>query len=150
MLDGNFWTFCFGKVHCSKFGNFSEITVFFELAKILRKSLERISCFFGQKTLFLGQKTLFLDQKVWKKIGNLCCGVNNSHFPKIQNLKKFQNLFYSELSKNYEKMTFNSNFENREKLVPTQKPTQMFGLKFGMQGLIVICSHVFDKLFFTP
>jgi len=28
-----------------------------------------------------------------------------------------------------------SNFGNREKLVPTLKPTQMFGLKFGMQGL---------------
>jgi len=27
------------------------------------------------------------------------------------------------------------NFGNREKLVPTQKPTRMFGLKFGMQGL---------------
>jgi hypothetical protein len=24
---------------------------------------------------------------------------------------------------------------NREKLVPTQKPTRMFGLKLGMQGL---------------
>ena len=29
----------------------------------------------------------------------------------------------------------NSNFENCEKLVLTQKPTQMFGLKFRMQGL---------------
>jgi len=28
-------------------------------------------------------------------------------------------------------------FGNREKLIPTQKPTQMFGLKFGMQGLNV-------------
>ncbi len=35
------------------------------------------------------------------------------------------------------KLTFNSNFENREKLVPTQKPTRMFGLKFGMQGLTI-------------
>jgi hypothetical protein len=32
-------------------------------------------------------------------------------------------------------MMFNSNFENGKKLVPTQKPTQMFGLKFRMQGL---------------
>jgi len=45
-------------------------------------------------------------------------------------------LFYSKLSENYEKMTLKTNFGNREKLVPTQKPTQMFGLKFGMQGLI--------------
>ncbi len=33
-------------------------------------------------------------------------------------------------------MTFNSNFVNREKLVPTQKPTQKLSKKFGMQGLI--------------
>ncbi len=32
-------------------------------------------------------------------------------------------------------MTLKFNFGNRKKLVPTQKPTQMFGLKFGMQGL---------------
>jgi hypothetical protein len=32
-------------------------------------------------------------------------------------------------------MTLKLNFGNREKLVPTQKPTRMFGLKFGMQGL---------------
>jgi len=38
--------------------------------------------------------------------------------------------------KNYKKMTLKSNFGNCEKLVLTQKPTQMFGLKFGMQGLI--------------
>jgi hypothetical protein len=57
-------------------------------------------------------------------------------FPKIPNLQKIQNLFYSELSENYEKMTFNSNYEKCKKLVPTQKPNQMFGLKFGMQGLI--------------
>ncbi len=29
----------------------------------------------------------------------------------------------------------NLNFKNCEKIVPTQKPTQMFSLKFGMQGL---------------
>jgi len=28
---------------------------------------------------------------------------------------------------NYKKMTLNSNFGNRKKLVPTQKPTQKFG-----------------------
>jgi hypothetical protein len=36
-------------------------------------------------------------------------------------------LFYSKLSKNYEKMMLNLNFGNHEKLVPAQK--------FGMQGL---------------
>ncbi len=37
-------------------------------------------------------------------------------------------------------MMLNSNLENCEKLAPTQKPTQMFGLKFGMQGLICYMS----------
>jgi len=56
-------------------------------------------------------------------------------FPNIPNLWKIQNLFYSKLSENYEKMTLKLIFGNREKLVPTRKPTRMFGLKFGMQGL---------------
>jgi hypothetical protein len=47
-------------------------------------------------------------------------------------------------------MTLNSNFKNREKLVPIQKPTQMFGLKFGMQGfdihmLLVVKSHAKEQ-----
>jgi len=62
---------------------------------------------------FLSQKTLFLRQKVQKQ-----------GFPNVQ---KFRKLFYSKLSKNYEKMTFNSNFKNLEKLVPTQKPSRKFG-----------------------
>jgi len=72
-----------------------------------------------------------LGQKVWKP---LFWGQKQG-FPNIRNLWKIWNLFYSELSENYEKMMLKSNFGNRKKLVPTQKPTQMFGLKFGMQGL---------------
>jgi hypothetical protein len=49
-----------------------------------------------------------------------------SRFWKIEN---------SEISKNIEKITLNSNFGNCEKLVPTRKPTQKFEFKFGMQGL---------------
>ncbi len=41
----------------------------------------------------------------------------------------------SEFSKNIEKITLNSNFGNRKKLVPTRKPTRKFQFKFGMQGL---------------
>ncbi len=44
-------------------------------------------------------------------------------------------MLYFELSENYEKMMLKLNFGNREKLIRTQKPTRMFGLKFGMQGL---------------
>jgi len=96
----------FGIVRFSKFGNFLEISGFFELAKILRK-------YFGNKFrnnfLFLGQKNLFLRVlgSKFKKQGQ------KQGFPNIQNL------FYSELSKNYEKMTLKSNFRNRKKLVST-------------------------------
>jgi len=104
----------------SKFRNFLEITVFFELAKILQKKFGKK---YGNNFLFFGQKTLFLGQKVWKKFGK----VQKKRFPNIRNLRKFRKLFYSKLSKNYEKMTLNSNFENREKLIPTWKPTRKFG-----------------------
>jgi len=49
----------FRKVRFLKFGNFLEITGFFELAKILQKK-------FRNNFLFLSQKNLFLGQKVWK------------------------------------------------------------------------------------
>ncbi len=60
--------------------------------------------------------------------------------PDFSNSQKFRknkvgNHFLFLGQKNYEKMTLKSNFGNREKLFPTQKPTWMFGLKFGMQGL---------------
>jgi len=103
-----------------KFGNFSEITCFFELAKIsqksLEKSLEAISCFWVKKPCFWFKKFKKTLEKVRKQ-----------GFPNIWNLEKFWKLFYSKLSKNYEKMTLNLNLENCEKLVPTRKPTQTFG-----------------------
>jgi len=48
-------------------------------------------------------------------------------FPNVRKFWKFRKFGNSELSENYEKMTFNSKFENREKLVPTRKPTRKFG-----------------------
>jgi hypothetical protein len=66
-----------------------------------------------KKNLFLSQ--LFLGQKVWKKFGK----VRTQGFPNVRNLQKFWKLFYSKLSGNYKKMTLNSNFKNRKKLVPT-------------------------------
>ncbi len=42
----------------------------------------------------------------------------------------------SELSENIKKIMLNLKFENCKKLVSTQKPTQKFKFKFGMQGLI--------------
>jgi len=43
------------------------------------------------------------------------------------NVRKFRKLLFSKLSEIYEKMTLNSNFGNREKLILTRKPTQKFG-----------------------
>ncbi len=77
----------------------------------------------GQKPLFWGQKQGFLGQK--------------QGFLNIPNLRNIQNFFYSELSKNYEKMTLKLNFENCKKLIPTRIPTRTFQFKFGMQGLII-------------
>ncbi len=55
------------------------------------------------------------------------------------------NLFYSKLSKNKKKMMLKLNFRNCAKLIPTWKPTWMFDLKFGMQGLNKQVSfHVFS------
>jgi len=61
-----------------------------------------------------------------------------------QGFPNFRKLFYSKLSKNYEKMTLNSNFGNCQKLVRTQKLTRKFGYKFGMQGLN--CSQTLQYL----
>jgi len=57
-------------------------------------------------------------------------------FPNIPNLRNIWNVFYSKLSKNYEKMMLKLNFENCENLVPAQIPNRTFEFKFGMQGLI--------------
>ena len=118
----------FGIVGFSKFGNFLEISRFFKLAKILRRHFGNN---FGNNFLFRGKKPCYWVKKT------CCWGFwDQKHgFPNIPNLQIIWNLFYSELSENYEKMTLKSNFGNCKKLVPTQKPTRMFGLKFGMQGL---------------
>ncbi len=63
-----------------------------------------------------------------------------------EKVQKFWKLGITELSENYEKMTFNSKFENHEKLVPTQKPTRKFGKKFGMLGLTLVL--LFDPIIF--
>ncbi len=55
------------------------------------------------------------------KFGNRVRKQGLQNVRKFQKFRKFQKLFYSE---NYKKMTLNSNFGNREKLVSTQKPTR--------------------------
>jgi len=138
----------FGKVRLSKFGNFSEKNGIFELAKFSRKSSEK-SCEikvrkkvwklfknvrkfrkFWKKYVkfeFLGQKIRKKFGKVWKKFGKVW---------------KFQKLLFSDLSEIYEKMTLNSKFGNREKLVPTRKPTR----KFGMQGLSERSTLIYNSI----
>jgi hypothetical protein len=76
----------------------------------------------------LRQKVWKNSEKVWKKDQKMF-GKSSEN---VRKFRKFRKSGISELSENYEKMTFNSKFENHEKLVPTRK----FGKKFGMQGLI--------------
>ncbi len=81
--------------------------------KSLEKSLEIISCFLGQKV----QKSLetgVLENSEFTKISKF------SLFRTFQKLQKWRLTWTSKIAK---------------KLVPTQKLTGMFGLKFGMQGL---------------
>jgi hypothetical protein len=104
------------------------------------------TCFFASKSLEKFRKSLESleslekrSEKVRKKFGK-----------SSEKVQKFRKLGISELSETYEKMTFNSKFENHEKLVPTRKPTQKFSKKFGMQGLntqllLVACQNIGDS-----
>jgi len=66
----------FGKVRFSKFGNFSEITGFLELTKILQKkfgkSSEIISCFWVKKPCFwvkkLGKSLEIIQVRTFQKL----------------------------------------------------------------------------------
>ncbi len=128
MKDGIFLIFHFREfLNCSIFEvlNFFGKTQFFRIRKkFCKKSLE-ISL--DQKTLLLRQKQGFGGQK--------------QGFPHIPNLWNIQNLFYSEFSKNYEKMMSKSNFYFCKKLVPTQILTRIFEFEFGMQGPTIYVSH---------
>jgi len=71
---------------------------------------------------------------------------NSNIFAKIFVIfSRFRKIEISELSKNIEKITLNSNFGNFKKLVQTEKPTQKFEFKFGMQGLNKIDEKVMKR-----
>ncbi len=72
------------------------------------------------------KKTRFLSQK-FGKFGKSLEKVRKYFSNSSEKIQKFWKFGNSKLSKNYEKMTFNSKFENCKKLVPTRKPTQKFG-----------------------
>jgi hypothetical protein len=76
------------------------------------------------KKLVLGSKSSEKFGKVWKFRKLDFLNVRKLDFPKVRkldfpNVRKFRKLLFSELSEIYKKMTLNSNFGNREKLVPT-------------------------------
>jgi len=107
------------KVQKSKFGknirNYSKLYVNF-------KNFEKVCkvwVFESKKPVF-GSKSLEIIRKSSEKVRKF----RKLGFP---NVRKFRKLLFSELSKIYEKMTLNSNFGNRKKLVPTRKPTRKFG-----------------------
>jgi len=93
------WKFKFGK----KFGYYSKMYVNFENFKKKYVKFE----FLSQKDCF-GSKSL---EKVRKSLESL-------EILKIVLFRNFQKL---------QKMTLNLNFGNREKLVPSRKPTRTFG-----------------------
>jgi len=111
----------FAKKFGKKFGNLS-------LEKSLDinrncKSISKISKKLCKVWVFESKNPVF-GSKSLEKFKKVLVIVRKLGFP---NVGKFRKLFYSKLSKNYEKMTLNSNFGNREKLVPTGKPTRKFG-----------------------
>jgi hypothetical protein len=75
-----------------------------------------------------------LQKKFRKSLENPVLGLKtavskNSKLTKISEFVLFQTF------QKLQKMMLNLNFENCKKHIPTQKTTQMFDLKFGMQGL---------------
>jgi len=104
-------------------------------------SSEIISCFWVKKPCFWG----FWGQSSKNR-------VKNKGFRTFWIYGKFGICSIPNFQKITKKMTLKSNFGNREKLIPTRKPTRMFGLKFGMQGLSCGCgdrgqqSHVWTFL----
>jgi len=71
---------------------------------------------FGKK---FGKESSVISEKVQK--------FRKLVFPTVQKFWKFWKFGNSELSENYKKMMFNSNFRNYEIFVPTRKPTRKFG-----------------------
>jgi len=87
---------------------------------------------------FLSQKTLLMGIKDWEKFKK-SSGKAQKKFGKVwksseiletgfsECLEILEIVFFYKISENYKKMMLNSNFGNREKLVPTRKPTRKFG-----------------------
>ncbi len=123
-IRGKFLNFLFSRV--------SEKFIFLNSQKFCKK---KICLKFGNNFLFFGSKPLFLSQKVWIKFGNPCFGVKNSHFQKFWTYKNFGICSFLNFPKNTKKWRSTWTSKIAKKLILTQKPTQMFGLKFGMQGL---------------
>ncbi len=107
------------KVRKLKFGNnFEYYSNFTSNTKILKK-LCKIWGFRSKNPVFRS-KCLEKSSKKVLKFRILV-------FPNVWKFRRFRKFGNSKLSENYEKMTFNSKFENREKLVPTRKLTRKFG-----------------------
>ncbi len=88
------------------------------ITKFLNKTMYNLK--FNKKNLFLSPKNPVFESK--KPVFESKKPVFGS-----KSQEKVRKLFYHKLSENYEKMTLNLNFENRKKLILTQKPTQKFG-----------------------
>jgi len=121
----NFWTRkIFAKKFGKKFGNLSweKFRILIEIVCQLQKFQKNYVKFefLSQKTLFLGQKARKSSEKVQKYLEKVWKSLETvfSEHSEISVIVLFRNY------KNYKKMMLNSNFENREKLVSTRKPTR--------------------------
>ncbi len=82
------------------------------------KSLEKVRKKFGKSSEKFGKVRKSLESSEISETGF-------AEYSEI--LEILEIVFFSEISENYEKMMLNLNFGNREKLVPTRKPTRKFG-----------------------
>ncbi len=117
---------------------FLEKTGIFELAKFSQKSWKEVWKFKFGKSFDINQNCMSV-LKISKKLVKIWNLMKKNPVFEFWDFgsksleivwKKFRKvwkLFNSKLSENYKKMTFNTNFENWEKLVLTQKSTQKFG-----------------------
>jgi len=80
----------------------------------------------------LGQKKPVFESESLEKVRKSSETEVSEHSEITENLE----FVLFQTFRKYKKITLKLNFGNREKLVPTRKPTRMFGLKFRMQGLI--------------
>jgi len=121
----------FAKKFGKKFGNSSSVkcSVIIRKFRKFRKNDVKFEVL-GQKNPVFRSKS---SEKFGKKFGKSSVISEKVRkfrklvFPNVRKFRKFRKFGNSELSENFEKMTYYSNFGNSKIFVPTRKPTRKFG-----------------------